>query len=85
MSARSLNNREMRRELIRQIDEAAGMREWCRRKGLSHTVVSLAVNAHRPIPEAVANACGFIVETTFKPVRAAVPAISPTTIIERAM
>jgi hypothetical protein len=63
----ALTEREMRSELVRQIDAAGGLVEWCRRTGLPHAPVSLVKNGHREnIPESIANACGFIVEKSYR-------------------
>lgn len=65
----SIGAREMRDELARQIGAAGGLRPWCRAKGISHAPVALMISGQRQISEAVANACGFICETTYKPLR----------------
>jgi len=64
----NLNQREMRTELRRQVDEAGGVMAWSRAKGLSHAPVSWALSGSRPVTESVANAAGFLVETTYKKV-----------------
>lgn len=65
----SLSERAMRAELNRQIETAGGLVAWCRKVGLSHSAVSLVKNGHRDVPEAVANACGFVSERTFRKIR----------------
>ena len=62
----SISMREMRAELQRQVGAAGGVMSWCRKRGLTHPPVSLMLSGARPVSEAVGNACGFIVETTFK-------------------
>lgn len=57
---------ELRAELNARINAAGGVMKWCTKSGLSHTEVSLARNGRRPIGEAIANACGYIVETRFR-------------------
>lgn len=65
----SISSTEMIEELRRQVRAAGGLAQWCRAHGVSHPPVSLMLRGKRPISEAVANACGFIVETTFRQVR----------------
>lgn len=60
---------EMRAELGRQIAAAGGVCAFARRHGINHTAVSLSKHGKRPVAEEVANACGFLVETTFKNMR----------------
>jgi hypothetical protein len=60
-----LSMAEMRAELARQVAAAGGICAWARKHGLSHAPVSLAKHGHRPVTEEIANACGFIVRTTF--------------------
>ena len=67
----SITQTEMRAELKCQVDAAGGLMVWCRMRGVTHASVSLMMSGHRPISEAVANACGFIVETTYKQIRSA--------------
>lgn len=62
----TLNQREMRAELRRQVDAAGGLMAFCRMHGLTHPPVSLMLSGTRPVSEAVANSIGFIAETTFK-------------------
>ena len=64
----NINQRDMRTELRRQVDEAGGVMAWSRSKGLNHAPVSWALSGNRPVTEAVANAAGFLVETTYKKV-----------------
>lgn len=61
---------QMRGELERQVNDAGGLMVFCRMRGLSHAPVSLMLSGHRPVSEAVANACGFVVETVFKRIAA---------------
>lgn len=57
---------EMRAELLRQVSVAGGVNAFCRARGIeSHTAVSLAIAGHRNVTEALANAIGYIAETTF--------------------
>ena len=64
----SLNNHAMRAELRRQVDAAGGVMAWAKLKGISHPPVSYALSGARPVTEAIANAAGFLVETTYKKV-----------------
>lgn len=65
----SLSKVEMCAELNRQIEAAGGQGAWCRKVGVSQTVVSLVQNGHREMPEAVANACGYISELKYRQIR----------------
>lgn len=62
----TLCKREMLAELQRQIEVAGGVMLWSRKTGISPTVVSLVKTQARAIPDTVANACGFIVEKTYR-------------------
>ena len=59
----------MRDELKRHVLAAGGARKWCLKVGIpSHGSVAQAVSGTRDVSEAMANACGYIIETTFRKV-----------------
>lgn len=67
----ALTQDEMRAELKRQVDAAGGLMVWCRVHGFTHPSVSAAIRGERDVSESMANACGFLAQMTFKPMRGA--------------
>lgn len=65
-AAEVITAEQLRADLNARIAGANGVMKWAAKAGLSHTEVSLVRNGHRPASEAVANACGYIVETRFR-------------------
>jgi len=53
-------------DLRRATEAAGGVVAWARAAGVSHTAVSLTLSGHRAVPESLANACGYIVETRYR-------------------
>ena len=66
-----INPSQMRDELKRQVDAAGGLMAWCRKYDRSHGPVSDMLRGAREVSEEVANSCGFIMQTVFRPVRIA--------------
>lgn len=62
----NLRNKEMREELARQVQAAGGVMAFARKHDITHPPISWALSGHRAVTEAIANACGFIAETTYR-------------------
>ena len=55
--------------LRREIEAAGGVRPFSRKVGINQATVSQAANARIPIPEAVANALGFLRIVAFRKIK----------------
>lgn len=66
-----ITHSEMRAELKRQVTAAGGLMVFARMHGIPHSNLSEALSGRRLISETIANACGYIVQTTFKKIREA--------------
>lgn len=61
-----ITQNDLRAELQAAVTRSGGVMAFSRAKGLAPTSVSRALNGQRPVSEALANALGYIVETTYR-------------------